>query len=555
MFIGPWRRDVGCRRSFLSGAVAILLTILATTVCADAQTPVPWLFFGGDLTNSRANLSPNVNIGSPVQINPRTAPKLTLKWSYSTVGDISATPTVEPGGLYFPDYAGNLYKLDPQTGALIWTFPLSTYVGGSAASSRSSPAIGAMGEIVLGIGNASSSGARVVSVNRTTGAPIWTTVVDPNTHSYVTSSPVIYNKRVYVGVASSEEVLVASTPGFVPSFRGSVVALDEATGAIVWQFKTAPDGYTGASVWGSNPVVWKAGGALLVGTGNNASIPAVASQCLVAAAGLTTDVQLACLDPTDYVDSLLSLDLKTGTLLWSRRFEVDTWTSGCSVGPQSACPTPAGLDDDFASMPNLVYMKNLVGTTDDRGGTSKNYMLGAGQKSGYYRGINPYNGGLFWSTYIGAGQILWGSALNTDDSNAAYVALFNKGHFQNTLAGQKGVTVPWNAGAWASVSLVTGQINWQVPAYGADLATPQFGGAAPGPVTFTNRVLFAGSTSGYMVALDGNSGRRLWTFNAGGSIIGGPSVYNETVYWGAGATRSGPGSVHTMYAFSVPPPS
>ncbi len=538
----------------LAGAV---LGLAGANGSARAQAPAPWLFFGGELANTRANISPSGGTTSPTQINPRTTSRLALKWSFSTVGDVSATPTVEAGGLYVPDYAGWLYKLDPDTGAQIWAHALIEYLGNNAYS-RNSPAIGAMGEIVLGIQTSFTGdinpGARVIAVDRTTGLLRWRTTVDTTPYSYVTTSPVIYNKKVYLGVASSEEVLVGKTPGFNVTFRGSVVALDEATGAIAWKTYTVPDGYTGGSVWGSSPAVWRPGRALLVGTGNNVSLPALATTCL-ATAEPTVDARLACLDPTDYVDSLLSLDLATGRINWSRRFDIDTWNSGCSSGTEPVCPTPAGADADFAQAPGVMFLNNFVGVPDDRGGTSQSYLLSSGQKNGFYRGLNPYNGGLFWSTFLGRGEIMWGSAIDTDDRNAAYVALSNKAHWLNVLAGQKGVPVSWSAGAWASVALSSGRINWQVPTVGADLVSPTFGGAAPGPVTFTNRVVFGGSTSGYFVGLDAKTGRTLWTFNAGGSVIGGPAVYNETLYWGAGATRSSPGAVHMVYAFAVPPPA
>ena len=538
------------RRAFVA-----LLALGGAVDPAAAQAPAPWSFFGGDVSNTRASTSPPANVNAPTQINPRTAPKLALLWAHSTVGDVSATPTVEQGGLYVPDYAGFLYKLNPDTGALIWSHPLSDYLG-VFGYSRNSPAIGELGEIVLGnqlATGGAAPGARVLSIDKTTGALRWQATVDPSPRAFVTTSPVIYNRRVYVGVTASDESMTATVPNFQPSFRGSVVALDEATGAVVWRFYTVPPGYTGGAVWGSSPVAWRAGNALLVGTGNNLSVPAAASTCLTTAAAGPT-ARLACLDPTDYVDSLLSLDLGTGRVNWSRRTDADTWTVACLRGPPAACPTPTGLDNDFGSAPNLVFLNNFVGVPDDRGGTSKSYFLGAGQKSGFYHGLNPYNGGLYWSTYMGQGQIVWGSAINIGVRDAAYVALENRPHWSNVLAGRNGVAIPWNAGAWASISLYTGKFNWQVPTYGQDIATPGYGGAATGPVSLSNRVMFAGSTSGYMTAIDGNSGNLLWTFNAGGSIIGGPSIYNETLYFGAGAVRSGPGSVHTVFACRVPAP-
>ena len=538
----------------LSSRHTLLATLALFAGPAWAAEPAPWLFFGNDISNTRGHLSGGVNVGAPFQINPQSAKRLTLKWSTSTVGDISATPTVDASGVYFPDYAGFLYRLDPNDGHVVWSRPLSQYMGGTYGYSRSSPAIGTRNEVVIGnnsVNESETPGARVLSVNKTDGALNWLSVIDSDPNAFVTGSPVIYGGRVYVGVVSNEEAR-ATRAGFVPNFRGSVVALDEASGRLLWKFYTVPRGYTGAAVWGGNPVIFPQTRSVIVSTGNNYSVPANVSACFQAA-GPDLRQQYACMDPSNFVNSVLALDLDTGRLNWARRFEgADTWTLACSLGPQSACPSPAGIDRDFAQAPSLVQVPDFAGVTDDRGGTSNDHVMGVGQKSGRFWALNPYNGGLFWSTFVGRGDILWGSAVDTDDRAAFFTALNNRAHYSNVLAGQNGVRQTWNAGAWSALDLRTGRFRWQVKTYGADRGDPSFGGAAPGPVTFTNRVLFGGSTSGYFVGLDATSGRTLWTYDAGGPIIGGPAVYNETLYWGAGATRSGPGSVHRMFAFAVP---
>ncbi len=83
--------------------VAIILLLAAITAAgtAQAQTPPPWPFAGGDLANSRARLS----LAGSQQINTATASKLAVKWTFSSGGAILATPTVEQGGLYVTDWA------------------------------------------------------------------------------------------------------------------------------------------------------------------------------------------------------------------------------------------------------------------------------------------------------------------------------------------------------------------------------------------------------------------------------------------------------------------
>ena len=69
----------------------------------------------------------------------------------------------------------------------------------------------------------------------------WVTQVDTNKAAVITGSPVVVGNMVIVGVSSSEEGL-ADTPGYVCcTFRGSLVALNVNTGAILWKTYTVPD--------------------------------------------------------------------------------------------------------------------------------------------------------------------------------------------------------------------------------------------------------------------------------------------------------------------------
>ena len=537
-----WRAAFG-----MAARAAKILLLAATTAAgtAQAQAPAPWPFAGGDLVNSRARLSP----AGPQQINAVTAPALTVKWTFNSAGGIRATPTVEQGGLYVTDQANILYKIDPDTGALVWSHPLSYYTGSTPRGlpgSFASPAIGSQGEIVLG----DVDSPVVFAVNRTTGALIWKTYVDTNLYAFIHGSAVIYNGIVYIGVTSREEGATYVYPNYVPSFHGSVVALDETTGKVLWRFYTVPPGYTGAAVFHFQPVVFTAAHSLIIATGNNYTIPALAAACLLSA-GNNVSSQDKCMDPADHVNSVLSLDLTTGKLNWSRKFQVaDTFHGGCLKGFPS-CPNPRGLDLDFPSTPNLVTIPNFTGVPDDRRGVSNSYLLGAGHRTGIYWAINPYNGGIFWGNLVGQGAIKWGTAINTDNNSTALIAIDNgDNHINNTLAGSPTVApFNWNSGSWGSINLRTGHMIWQLSAFGNDLDTPAFGSAAPGAISYSNHVGFASSSSGYMAAFNSSTGNILWTYNTGGPILSAPAIYNDTLYWGAGA----PTSAGKLYAFSIPP--
>ena len=522
-----------------------------------AQTP--WQYAGGNLSNTHAALSDANNQGTARQISPNTAPNLKVKWQFTTSGDVSATPTVEAGGLYVPDWGGMLYKLDPGTGALIWSHAVCDYTStcytATSSISRTAPAIGAK-VIVIGDLMAhydrSNYGAVVIGVDKATGNKIWSTIINTSSlYASVVGSPVVYNGVAYVGTASWEEGIAGTSASFQPTFIGNITALNVNTGEVLWKFHTAPSGYTGAAVTGGSFAVWPANNSLLVSTGNNYSIPAGAATC-VANAGPTLAAQKACLDPTDYIDALLSLDLTTGRLIWARRVAgFDTYTTACYSPPAANCPTPTGLDEDFGQAPMLTFVPNFTGVADDRGGTSNGYWLGAGRKDSTFYALNPTNGGLFWSKAVGVGGMEWGSAINTDDFDTIFVAIHNASRVSQTIGGVNNANLhAWNGGVWEAMDLKTGKSKWSIQPVGADLANPAASAITPGCMSFTNRVVFAGSTSGYFVAMDAASGTKYWYYASGGTVNSCPAIFNETVYWGTGYARAGVGA-HTLYAFSV----
>jgi polyvinyl alcohol dehydrogenase (cytochrome) len=520
-----------------------------------------WRFWGANIRNTHSSETEH-------RLKPSNVNKLAVKWAFTTGGDVSATPTVEDGAVYVPDFAGNLFKIDAKTGAAIWTVKISTYTGNPKSFSRNSPTI-AGGMVIVG----DQMSATVLALDKMTGNLIWSTLVDPLPLTRITSSPVIFHNRIYVGVSSNEEIFAITIPGYTLAFRGSVRALDLDTGAVIWTTYTVPDGgdYTGAAVWGSNFAVDPKRNSLYVTTGDNYSVPTAASMCLQVATTLQS--QLECLDPSDYVDSVLSLDLDDGHIKWADRLQGgDTFLVTCLFKPiphTIPCPVPEGPDYDFGSGPNLFEIRGHENGDDDRGGdrfairahesgdddggdTEHLDVVGAGQKSGIYWALDAKDGSVLWSTLVGPGGhfggIEWGSAV---DDRHIYVAIDNDQHTPYTLAPDHVITA--NAGSWAALDPASGEILWQIPATGNDPKNPAFPAPALGQVSAANGVVYAGSMSGDMVAIDGKTGSILWKFASGGSVVCGPSIVDGTVYWGSGYKNLSKGiGNNKLYAFSVP---
>jgi len=58
-------------------------------------------------------------------------------------------------------------------------------------------------------------------------------------------------------------------------------------------------------------------------------------------------------------------------------------------------------------------------------------------------------------------------------------------------------------------------------------------------------------TGGSWAALDTRTGRILWRFAAGGSVVGGPAVVDGALYWGSGYARTGGVGNDKFYVFRL----
>lgn len=500
------------------------LSLVCVAIPVRAQT-AQWLIAGHDLSNTRSQ-------PAETTINASNVGKLTTKWVFTTGGDVSATPTVANGSVYFPDWAGNLYAVNANTGKLIWSHQISDYDGFSGAVSRGSPAIDGSSLIIgdLESYTLNHNGANVISINASTGAPQWITQVESHPAAIITGSPVVFRGVVYVGVSSVEETLGENPTYACCSFRGSVVALDARNGEILWKTYDMPDNggatdqYSGGAVW-QPPVIDPLRGVLYIGAGNNYTSPAGVEACENA------DAAANCAASNDHFDSAMALDLATGKIKWSNRLQgSDTWTIACLLPGAATNPNcPVASSPDF-----------------DLGGSGANFlgtMVGFGQKSGIYWMLNPDNGQVLWATPVGPGGPLggieWGTAT---DGQRIYVAISNSDGLPYTLASGQKIT----GGAWSALDVTTGKILWQT-------ADPTSGATDRSSVSVGNGVVYAGSYSGEMYALSAATGQILWSFASGGSVIDGPSIVNGTLYWGSGYKEIAPGTGNNkLYAFSLP---
>jgi polyvinyl alcohol dehydrogenase (cytochrome) len=468
--------------------------------------------------------------------------RLKVKWAFGFPGDQSAyaQPAIVGGRVFVGSPAGIVYALSAATGCINWYFEAERAVRTAVMIGRVRTASGPKDAAFFG-----DQGGTAYALDAATGALLWKTKVEDFPGSRVTGSPVVHNGRLFVPVASGEE-----TAGAAPDYqccrsRGSLVALDAATGKQVWKTymiqeeplptrKSATGtqlwGPSGASIWNS-PTIDVRRNALYVGTGNNFSDP-----------------------PTRTSDAIVAMDLTTGKVRWSRQMTAaDAWTVACRLPDKSNCAEANGPDFDFSSSPILVTMAN------------GRRMLVAGQKSGMVHGLDPdADGKVIWSVKVGEGGTMggvqWGSA--ADRSNA-YVALSDIGRITlpNTLATNAD---PKRGGGIFALRVDNGQRVWYTPPPGCG-DKPRCSPAQSAAVSAIPGVAFSGAVDGHLRGYSTTNGAILWdvdtagpyqTVNGvparGGSLNGpGPAIAGGMLFTNSGYVNAGgmPGNV--LLAFSV----
>ena len=248
-----------------SGRVAAVIAAVAAVVAAGAtaalaetgpgEAPGQWSMAGQNIDDTHYQAAEH-------EISPANAGRLAPRWTLTTAGAISTTPTVDDGAVYVPDYGGKLWAVAAGSGKVLWSQDISSYTGVAGDVSRTSPAVYG-NELILGdgwilsSGAAGTSGARVFAVDRFTGKPVWSTQVDTDPNAQITGSPVVYDGVAYVGISSKGEGNTQDT------FRGAVIALNAATGRLLWKTYTVPSNngggdsnkpgyYSGNAVWESS---------------------------------------------------------------------------------------------------------------------------------------------------------------------------------------------------------------------------------------------------------------------------------------------------------------
>jgi polyvinyl alcohol dehydrogenase (cytochrome) len=461
---------------------------------------------------------------------------LKLRWAFGFpgVGIVRSQPAILGDRLFIGANDASVFSLAVRTGCQHWTAKLQSPVRSGAAAGLVS------GRPLVFLGDAAGF---IYALDAATGAQAWKLRPDPHPAALVTGTPQLHNGVLYVPVSSFEEVTGANPRYVCCTFRGSVLALDAATGKQLWKTYTiaeeatdqgktqrgvARKGPSGAGVW-TTPTVDEKTGRLYIATGDNYSDP-----------------------PTASSDAVLALDMKTGAILWTRQLTAgDAYNVSCGQPNKAACPDADGPDFDIGASPALVDLPR------------NRRILLVGQKSGMMHGLDPdLDGKIVWQSRAGKGGVLggiqWGPATDGVKIYAASSDLaFRRGPRGNEPDPEAG-------GGLTAFRADNGERLWHAnppPCGERRPCSP----AQTAAVTAIPGAVFSASMDGHLRAFDPKDGKILWDFDAarefetvngvkakGGAFdVAGPVIAHRMLFAGSGYAQWGgmPGNV--LLAFSL----
>lgn len=114
---------------------------LAAVVLAFASGTLAWNAAGADWRMIGYDSGDNRTQPFERRIGVDNVSHLVKKWVASTTGDVSSTPAVVDGAVYFGDFGGTEWKLSAATGDVIWSHKISDYTGIGGDISRTSPTL------------------------------------------------------------------------------------------------------------------------------------------------------------------------------------------------------------------------------------------------------------------------------------------------------------------------------------------------------------------------------------------------------------------------------
>jgi alcohol dehydrogenase (cytochrome c) len=530
------RRLLFLRLSALIGSLALPIATSANAVeitferlvNADRE-PQNWLM--NHRTYDAQRYSPLARINRSNVKNLRLAYAVALGGT-SANENLESTPLAEDGFLYVVDQWGVLYKIDGRSGEagrILWRMD-----PGQEKLPLANRGAALWGNLVVTVANYP---ARVIATDKETGKVTWeANLSDGQADLQLTAAPLAVKDKIVLGAAGGDH-----------GVRDFIVALDGATGKLVWRKYVVPaPGEPGSDTWKDKNNAWQTGGGAMWVTGSYD----VASNQVLWGTGNPVPMYDPYYRPGDnlYTNSVISWDPDTGKMNWYHQYVPgDMWD-------YDAAGTHILIDGVVAGEPRKLVMHSARNgflyafeRTNGQPLLAKPYMepinwtKGIDQKTGLpvdydpskdiqvYSGLQnqtlsdrtkklcpSHDGGSnFWSaSYSPKTRLLYIPSRSTCDE--VTLTQDNRKNANGIINGASRRYIERNETDIVVADPFTGEMKKKLHVTYADNSAA---------LTTAGGLLITGFTDGSAVAYDDTSLEELWRFNVGSGINAPPMTF------------------------------
>ncbi len=348
---------------------------------------------------------------------------------------------------------------------------------------------------------------RLIALDAATGKLLWKTVIGaPRLGESAAAAPLVWGGVVYMGIGGSEL-----------GVRGRVMAYDVVTGRELWRFNTIPMGKeTGAETW-KRPESAKTGGG---GVWGAMTLDVATGELFVPVGNPWPDIDKAYRPGANlFSDSIVVLDARTGALKWWFQVSPEDWMDLDMVAPPVLYRGSKVRDflvfggkDGYVTAVDRDTKQQIFRTPVTTVQKAPSMPTKEGMKM-----CPGYAGGVEWN---GPALDRRNNLLITGAVDACFIVKLGTTQYGANAVSFGGTVEPVGetTGWVTAIDAETGDVKWK---YHAE--KPVVAGVTPtaGGVTFT------GDLAGNLLVFDTATGALLHKAQTGGSLAGGVVTYEQ----------------------------
>ncbi len=321
---------------------------------------------------------------SAAAITPANVARLVPRWDFRIGFAVTSSPVVANGLVYVTSWRGILHALDAETGRVVWS-----YAAGN--SLQSTVVLAPDGKVCFG-----DSVARVHCLDAGDGNAVWITPVGDPAVDQIWSGLGMGAGRLVAGIASHSDN---------PCAKGRVVALDLASGEVLWTVQAVPDRICDTDT----RIACTSNADCDGGTCVDARGAGVTASPLADSTGryvYMNTVGCYTFPSVGDSDSVFKIDAATGEVIWKTRVDppeqfgfcerdpaLDCGTDAMCVPVGGGCTIPKRAYHDFGFLNGPLLVE-----VDDGDGTRT--LVISGSKNGTLYALDEETGGIAWTNEV-----------------------------------------------------------------------------------------------------------------------------------------------------------